>query len=94
LVDERGTAYLADFGLIQVSQTQGQFTTTRRGDEGTVRWMSPELMLIGGEKSQTSDLPEYLQGGGEKSRASDIYAFGMTILEVAVLFPSVLWGAD
>jgi serine/threonine protein kinase len=74
-----------------VSETQGQFKTTRGGDEGTMRWMSPELMQIE-EESQTSSLPGNLQGDRKKSRASDIYALGMTILEVVDGFISFMPG--
>jgi serine/threonine protein kinase len=84
LVDENCTAHLADFGLIKVSETQGYTTTTKGGSEGTVRWMSPELLDVDEDEEKTgvSGSPEHVGKGGEKSRASDVYALGMTILEV------------
>jgi serine/threonine protein kinase len=70
LIDEEEHARLADFGLITISETQSFITTiSHASDQGSTRWMAPELF----------------KEGVRKSRMSDVYAFGMTILEVRAM---------
>ena len=68
LVDDRGQACLADFGLSEIRVTPTRVMS--RGlqaakDFGTARWMSPEVMA-----------------GARLTRLSDIYSFAMTMFEV------------
>ncbi|KAH7338686.1 WD40-repeat-containing domain protein [Rhizoctonia solani] len=65
LVSSNGVAKLTDFGLSAMSETSLAFSTTTTSQAGSIRWMSPEILL---EKSP-------------KSKPSDVYALGMTILE-------------
>ena len=69
LIDDVEHARLADFGLITISETQNFSTTISHGDQGSTRWMAPELF----------------KQGVRRSWSSDIYAFGMTILEVRTI---------
>lgn len=57
-------ALVCDFGL---SKTVDVTTTTALQGQGSIRWMSPEL----------------LEMGHGKSFASDVWAFGMLIYEVS-----------
>ena len=67
LLDDRGQAKLADFGLATLkSETQATATVAAK-PTGTVRWMAPELFKRGGKCSQSSD----------------IYALGWVLWEIA-----------
>jgi serine/threonine protein kinase len=68
LVTDMGTAVLADFGLSKISHEAAN--TTLLG-VGSPRWMSPELILGGDEKT-----------GPLKTQKSDVYAYGHVMLEV------------
>lgn len=68
LVDEYGTACLADFGLAHVKYgTTRLLQPTNQPQMGTTRWMAPERL-----------------DGRVASRSSDIYSFAMTIYEVTM----------
>lgn len=70
LIDDEGSARLSDFGLITLSEVEGNaFQVTQGPDGGSTRWMSPELIM----------------GSTKRSKESDVYAFGMTVVEVAFL---------
>jgi Protein tyrosine and serine/threonine kinase len=73
LIDDEGHACLADFGLTTIiPDTIPGYSMTTMTNEGTLRWMAPELLS-----------PE--QFGLTKcilSEESDIYAFGMVVYEV------------
>ena len=85
LVDSRGSARLADFGLaIIVDESTVGSTTGGRELRGTTRWMAPEMLLpeeYGFFKDRQRRLP---------STSTDIYALGMTILEVRVFTVQLL----
>ena len=70
LVDDDGTALLADFGLarITVDLDSIPLSATAVFSAGTVRWMSPELLF-------GKDCPP--------TQGSDRYALGMVIYEVS-----------
>ena len=72
LVDQTGSARLADFGLLTIiSDPANRLSSSSNAQGGTVRWMSPELV--------TPEPP-----GSEKNRptkSSDCYALGMVIYE-------------
>ena len=74
LVDDDGTALLADFGLatISVDLNTIPLSATAVSSAGTIPWMSPELLLGQG----SSPTPQ-----------SDSYALGMVIYEVNGLLP-------
>ena len=69
LIDSNGDARLADFGLMSITESHAIANTTKKGEQGSLRWMAPEL--LGSE--------------AKKTRASDVYALAMTILEVRTL---------
>ena len=71
LIDDSGSACLADFGLTSVI-SDGETTSSSGMMVGTVRWMSPERLDPGRFG---------LQGNG-LTKESDCYALGMTIYEV------------
>jgi len=78
LIDQTGTARLADFGLLTIiSDHTGHMSSSTGTQGGTARWMSPELIDP--------------QGFGlEKSRPterSDCYALGMVIFETISGYP-------
>ncbi|KAH8804049.1 kinase-like domain-containing protein, partial [Flagelloscypha sp. PMI_526] len=71
LIDGNDEARLADLGISSIawsaSETLGWETATAGGFKGSLRWMSPEVILDS-EPARTT--------------ARDVYAFGSTILEV------------
>ncbi|EIN11966.1 kinase-like protein, partial [Punctularia strigosozonata HHB-11173 SS5] len=68
LIDERGVACLADFGLskLRMHTTTIRSRSTGRMGTGTSRWMSPEQMCL-----------------GIINRKTDIYSLAMTIYEAS-----------
>lgn len=74
LVDDNGTACLADFGLMRIPIDRGTMplSATTVATAGTVRWMSPELLF--GRNSPTT-------------YQSDCYALGMVVYQVSRLYP-------
>ena len=73
LIDEDGNAQLADFGLLNIiPDSTYTATTTSSGRVGTVRWMSPELIVPA----------RFGVKHGRPTKESDCYALGMVILEV------------
>ena len=78
LVDSRGTARLADFGLLTMADLSTHpLSVTAVSSVGTFRWMSPELL----DPSRSSS-------NGRPTRESDCYALGMVIYEVSTLHTS------
>jgi len=79
LVDSRGSARLADFGLaIIIDESTVGSTTGGRELRGTTRWMAPEMLLpeaYGFSDDWQRRLP---------STGTDTYALAMTILEVCM----------
>ncbi|KAJ7575874.1 hypothetical protein C8J56DRAFT_1171771 [Mycena floridula] len=73
LVTNDGHCVLADFGLASVSETQS-FATSSVRSKGSVRWLSPEVLL-----------PTAIQRKPHPSR--DIYAYGCTALEIYTKLP-------
>lgn len=65
LVDNTGAPRLTDFGLSVVLDSETFWNSTRTSADGTLRYMSPELM--NGEQP-TPSVP------------GDVYAFAMTAL--------------
>ena len=75
LVDSAGTARVADFGLMTVTDLRtALFSETPASRVGTARWMSPELLE-----------PSRFDSDGHPTRESDCYALGMVIYEVSGL---------
>ena len=73
IIDNDGSARLADFGLLTiVSDSTHPATTTSSEGTGTMRWMSPELL----------DPERFGSENGRPTKESDCYALGMVILEV------------
>ena len=78
LVDNTGTARLADFGLLTMADLSTHpLSVTIVSSVGTFRWMSPELLD-----------PSRYSSNGRPSRESDCYALGMVIFEVSALHVS------
>ncbi len=72
LLDERGSLWVADFGLAQVQQGEGNLTMT--GDVlGTLRYMSPEQALA---RRVMID------------HRTDVYSLGVTLYELLTLRPA------
>ena len=73
MVDQRGKARLADFGLLTfISDPTNATNSSSFLPAGTTRWMSPELLH-----------PELLGFNGSRpTKSSDTYALGMVIFEV------------
>ncbi|KAH8833412.1 kinase-like domain-containing protein [Flagelloscypha sp. PMI_526] len=71
LIGDDDEALLADLGISSVawsmSETLGWKTATAGGFKGSLRWMSPEVII---------------DSAPAKTTARDVYAFGSTILEV------------
>ena len=75
LVDKRGSARVADFGLMaMVDLSTVLLSGTSVSSGGTLRWMSPELLD-----------PERFSSNGRPTREADRYALGMVIYEVSRL---------
>ena len=78
LVDNAGTARVADFGLMVMADLGTVLLSeTAVSPQGTLPWMSPELL----DSPPDSD--------GRPTRESDYYALGMVIYEVSWLRPLV-----
>jgi len=72
LIDQIGNVRLADFGLLTVlSDPSYQLSSTSHTQGGTVRWMSPELIV-----PQRFGLENC-----RRTKSSDCYALGMVIYE-------------
>ncbi|NHZ72395.1 MAG: protein kinase, partial [Aquificales bacterium] len=69
ILDQRGKAYLTDFGLAEVKQS-----TTKRSA------LSDDLRQMGGTVPYMS--PEQIKGNTLGDKASDLYAFGVTVYEM------------
>ncbi|KAH8833416.1 kinase-like domain-containing protein, partial [Flagelloscypha sp. PMI_526] len=71
LIDDNDVARLADLGISSVAwsatETLGWETSTAGGFKGSLRWMSPEVVM---------------NSSPARTTARDVYAFGSTILEV------------
>ncbi|KAF9790630.1 kinase-like domain-containing protein [Thelephora terrestris] len=73
LIDEAGQARLVDFGLMKIiSDPVNNLPTSSNSQEGTLRWMSPELAYP----------DQYGLKKSSPTKSSDCYAFGMVIYEV------------
>ena len=80
LIDNTGTARVADFGLmIMADLSTIILSETVVSSGGTLCWMSPELLD-----------PERFGSGGRPTCESDCYALGMVIYEVSWLH-SLRW---
>ena len=77
LVNAAGNACLADFGLSAPVYSSLNFTGTT-SLQGTLRWMSPELLSM--DDSDSVELATY-----GLTPASDCYALAMVIWEVQKL---------
>ena len=71
MIDETGRAVLADFSLVALIPDQSTFLSTCV-DNGSVRWMSPELL----------DPESYGLQKPQPTRESDCYALGMVAYEI------------
>lgn len=71
LIDEKGHAVLADYGLVFIIDST-DFTSAKV--VGTCRWTAPELMVP--PENEEEYAPTY-------SFASDVFAFAMIIIEVS-----------
>ena len=71
LVNDKGSALLADFGLMDMTDLSTFLSETAGSRGGTYPWMSPELLDPAGYGSN-----------GRPTRESDRYALGMVIYEV------------
>ena len=80
LIDNTGTACVADFGLMIMADLGTiLLSETAVSSGGTFRWMSPELLDL-----------ERFDSDGRPTRESDCYALGMVIYEVGLLHSSQL----
>ena len=73
LVDDVGTALVADFGLMTMVIQSTFLSSENVSSGGTACWMSPELF----------DPPRF-RSNGRLSRESDRYALGMVVYEVCL----------
>jgi len=71
LIDDNGTALLADFGQSKITERRGFTTVTFAG---TARQMAPELV--------PKDSDEEAEAVGVMTREADVYAFSMVALEI------------
>lgn len=72
LLDDALNPKICDFGMAKVLHTEYELTSAALKGGGSWRWMSPEL----------------IEEESKKTTESDIYAFGMTIAEVRMMFLS------
>jgi len=79
LIDAKGHAVLADYGLVFIIDST-DFTTTKI--VGTCRWTAPELMIP--PENEEEYAPTY-------SFSSDVFAFAMTIVEVSCPTTFFVW---
>lgn len=79
LVDEKGRAKLADFGLSSIIYEAGSYQkfSLTATPQGTLRWMAPEL-----HDPEDAGIGE---DDALLTAASDVYAFAMVMLEVTRL---------
>jgi serine/threonine protein kinase len=81
LVDNTGTARVADFGLMTMTDLSTiVLSKTTDSSGGTLNWMSPELLD-----------PQRFGSDGRLTRESDCYALGMVIYEVSRLHRCSRW---
>ena len=72
LIDETGCARLADFGLLTIISDPANFiSSSSYAQGGTVRWMSPERIV----------LQEFGLEDSHPTESSDCYSLGMVIYE-------------
>ncbi|KAG8949224.1 hypothetical protein FRC03_000413, partial [Tulasnella sp. 419] len=71
LIDDRGCAQIADFGLSQIFQEGPSGFTTTSGLQGSLRWMAPEL-FIDDRRTTASDVYAFAL------LALEIYSGGVT----------------
>ena len=71
MIDAKGHAVLADYGLVFIIDST-DFTSAKV--VGTCRWTAPELMVP--PEDEEEYVPTY-------SFSSDVFAFAMTIIEVS-----------
>jgi len=75
LIDNAGTARVADFGLMIMADLGTiLLSETTVSSGGTLRWMGPELLD-----------PERFGSNGRPTCESDCYALGMVVYEVSWL---------
>lgn len=72
LVDDRGEAQLADFGLAKLEDSKATTVATSFDGKGSVRWQAPELLNSG----------KYGGCSRGPSLSSDIYSFACLCIEV------------
>ena len=73
LIDDKGRACLADFGLLtMISDHMNLLSSISHVEGGTAQWMSPEL----------HDPDRFAMKDGRPTTESDCYALGMVIYEV------------
>ena len=73
LVDDRGSARVADFGLMTMTDlSTALLSGTSVSSGGTFCWMSPELLD-----------PKRFSSSGHPTREADCYALGMVVYEAS-----------
>ena len=83
LLDSKGTAKVADFGLSKSLYTATYYAQPQGSQQLPLRWLAPELLTPG-----LADL--------QFSERTDVYAFGITLVEVfsKAVLPFGQWGND
>jgi serine/threonine protein kinase len=75
LIDAKGNALLADFGLSRLPGGHGtSFSASQRS--GAIRWVAPEIIPLNAENPN-----EYVD---KPNKASDIYSFGCIMMQVTL----------
>lgn len=85
LINESGSAWIADFGLSTLlNELEGLTFATSFHARGTIRWIAPELLDLGLPENDLEEEPSNISPMAH----SDVYSFGGVMLQVCGISPS------
>ncbi|KAF8594848.1 WD40 repeat-like protein [Ceratobasidium sp. AG-I] len=76
LVSQEGVLKINDFDHSILANMTLRFSQSSKNGGGTLRWMAPELLKLVSDQANTTSTQT-------RNKQTDMYAFGMTLLEIA-----------